>query len=607
MKKRIAIITLITLFLVPTLLSNISIANAQTNYATTTIQSSGTITRQVTTNTTIILRSITITDLNPNTIDINKWVDSYVANHNYATAITIADMHQYGVWWFGYSFSATQGAWMGWTFNQLKQFIDAFHSHNWKVGLESTAIAWVNQEEYKYITTLHPELSFTNAEGNLAATINKGTNNIIPDPFAKFSTEDPINHIPIGTRLIDLYTTRLTQMIKEGLTWDFWFGTDGWNGLNLQGYTWTSANPANCNSFSDYEIDEWLSAMKVDTSQVSLGLNSVNTGLSNDFGANTKIESAFKCSSNGTITWLLAYLGANSPTNTQIAVYDGNQASPSKLLSSTDTVAVSTDGWYNFTLKIPVTVNEGNYYHFSLCTQGTVRVYNQYTGNTTGNAQTFGNFSNNFGATEKQGSFNSKSMDIYTQYTSASSWSERSTVQKASYILNSQLSSWSQYWQSRFAQEYAQIRQSFIAAGQSVASFHTIGSADLSSLSNTGNLSPYGMYNFSMLAQYNSFDYIYVDQESPSGGTLGQNQVAVGDHLKSINPALKPIIGLQPVNWLGSAANLATVEEEYSAQANDTATFSKNVIMMQYPSFEGWTGWTNSDVSSLINYINSFR
>lgn len=445
--------------------------------ATATIQTSGTIIQTAsTTKLTVILRSVCITDLNPNQIDINTWVDNYVRNHNYATTITISDMHQYGIWWYGYSFSNTSGTWMGWNYQQLKLLIDRFHENGWKVGIETTGIAWNNQQEYNYITTEHPELAYTDAKGMRATgvdnatalTKNPGYNRVIPDFFAKFSTNDITNNIHIGTRLIDLYTERLSQMITDGLQWDFWFGTDGWNGFNLQGYYWgpNSVNPNTYYSFSSQEIAEYT--------------NSTNAILPTGWSGMTNTQRAAAISANTTI--------ANS---------------------------------------------------------------------------------------------------------------------------------WWQYWQIRFAQMYAQIRQSFISAGRQ-NSFYTIGTVDLSSEpKSAGNLSPVGMYNMTLLTQYNAIDFFYTDQESTHAVEaqygLGREQAYCAALAKMQTIKAKPIIGLQLVDWLGKPFPLWEVEQEYLSQAVNYVWFNgerfqvsdPSIVMLQYPTTDGWSTWSQSDVTALFNFIET--
>lgn len=455
---------IITFILASTLFINVSNASNQITY---TLQSNGAIISEKEENELIvILRNTCIFGGSQESI-IEK-VDNFVENHPYITAVTISDMHQYGVWWYGFSFSKTEGTWMGVTFTQLKTMIDRFHHYGWKVGLETTGIAWNGQQEYNYITNEHPELAFTDANGlratgidNITAlTKNPGYNKVIPNFFAKFATDDPINNISAGSRLIDIYTERLTNMIKDGLDWDFWFGTDGWNGVSNQGYYWNSATANKCYGFS---VEE-----------------------QNEFG-----------------NWSKAILPIN--------------------------------------------------------------------------------------------------------------WDNMNQTQKAYATISNQtiLNNWWYYWQIRFAQMYAQIKQAFIDAGQTADTFHTIGSADISSApGNPGYLCAAGMYNMSLLAEYNSIDYFYVDQEwANPAGTLGQNQAYVGAVVKMQNPELNPIIGLQPQDWKGVQYNLDILKQEYLAQAVNYVWYNglrfrvsqPNVIMLQY----SYGNLTRNEISELFNFIQT--
>jgi hypothetical protein len=446
----------------------VNVGNASLQ-ASVTLQVSGTIEQENSTALTVILRNLVITNYNPNTMNIDAFVDNFVGNYSYANAITISDMHPYGIWRYGYSFSPTEGTWMGWTFQQLETLINAFHSYGWKVGLETTNIVWQGDPEYNYVTEAHPELAFTDALGQSAAVTDAGTNDIIADPFAVFTTPDATNNITAGTRLIDLYTTRLTQMIQGGLSWDFWFGTDGWNGFNPEGYYWNTQTASSCYSFSVQE----------------------ETDYANWVGSS-------------------GYLPSN---------------------------------W--------VSLNQTQF--------GSAVI-----GNTT--------------------------------------------------ILNN----WWYYWQIRFAEMDAQIKQVFINAGDSANTFHLVGSADESSPpGGVSNLDPTGLYNMSLLSQYDSVDYFYVDQESTTlvsaTYALGREQAYVGALVKMQNPNLNPIIGLQPVDWLGNTYPLWEVEQEYLSQAINYVWYNgiryqvsaPNVIMMQYPNFTGWAGWSTSNMNSLFTFINT--
>jgi len=188
--------------------------------------------------------------------DIERYVDEYVANHAFGDRMIVAfgDLYSMeGILRYGYEFTKTSGTWganYGWTFNDLKRLIDRFHYHGWKVHITTTGIAWYGQWTYNYITTQHPELKFTNYYG-------QRNNPDVPDYFAQYATADTNLGIPAGSRLIDVYCTRLKQMIVDGLKWDGWFGTDGWNGINIQGFSYSPDWLDGYYSFSSQEIDEW--------------------------------------------------------------------------------------------------------------------------------------------------------------------------------------------------------------------------------------------------------------------------------------------------------------------------------------------------------------
>jgi hypothetical protein len=187
--------------------------------------------------------------------------------------VVLGDFHIGGILQYPDQFNFTSGTWpgTGWTFNQLETLINQFHAHGWKVWWGGTAIAWNGQWEYNYITQQHPELAFCDANGYRADNINGGDpagntpgnktvgyNCLIPDFWAKYTTADTALNIPAGSRLIDVISTRLGQMIAAGLTFDGWYPSDGWNGFNMQGYNFPDGtNPADSYSFSLQEENEW--------------------------------------------------------------------------------------------------------------------------------------------------------------------------------------------------------------------------------------------------------------------------------------------------------------------------------------------------------------
>jgi hypothetical protein len=185
-------------------------------------------------------------------------------------------------------------------------------------------------------------------------------------------------------------------------------------------------------------------------------------------------------------------------------------------------------------------------------------------------------------------------------------------AQKASAIIGNStiLNNWWYYWQIRFAQMYAQIKQAFINAGEPSNTFHLIGSADTSSAPRNSGLAPGGMYNMSLLAEYDAVDYIYVDQEwATPASTIGQDQAYVGAVVKMQNPAITPIIGLQPQDYLGGNYSLSVVEQSYLDQAVNYVWYNgiryrvsaPNIIMMQY----SFGNWTQQEVEELFTFIQS--
>ncbi len=464
MKKHQLITLIVTIMIASTLFINIGNASDQTTY---TIQSSGSINPE-STKLTVILRNTLL--FAGSKTEIENHVDTFVLNHPHVTAVTIMDMHQYGIWWYGYSFNKNDGKWMGASFIQIKTMIDRFHYHGWQVGLETTGIAWNNQEEYNYITKLHPELALTDANGfratgiddSIKLTKNPGYNRVIPNFFAKFATDDIVNNITKGTRLIDLYTNRLSQLIQDGLEFDFWFGTDGWNGFNMQGYYWNSPIASSCYSFDEqleYEYGNWSQAI------------------------------------------------------------------------------------------LP------------------------------------------------------KNWDIMNQ------------VQKANAIISNQtiLDNWWFYWQNRFAEMYSQIRQVFIDTGRP-GPFYTIGTVDASSLPQGGNLSPTGMYNISLLTQYNAFDYYYNDVEGveKAGATyaIGRESAYAAAIVKMQAPKAKLIIGLQFANIESFPS--WTVKQQYLSQAINYIWHNgeifriadPTIVMIQYPSLTGYLGWEQEEIEEVFNWIS---
>lgn len=319
MKKHTLLTLAATIMLASTLFINIGNATNQTTY---TIQTNGSIAFNQESELTVILRGLTLSKVNPNQ-NIIEYVNNYVGNYSFAQnmIVVIGDLHIGGILQYPNQFNSTYGTWAGtsWTYNQIKTLIDAFHSHGWKTWWGGTAIAWTGQWEQNYITTQHPELGFTDANGqtandaqnsqpinNIAGNKTVGYNRLIPNFWANFTSPDKSLGIENNTRLIDIIASKLGQIIASGLIFDGWFPSDGWNGFNIQGYNFASSNPADAGrfnpastySFSFQDTTEWEKDV-----ESGYGLNSIGqpTNWSN-WNITQKAEWILT-NSTATITW----------------------------------------------------------------------------------------------------------------------------------------------------------------------------------------------------------------------------------------------------------------------------------------------------------------
>ena len=211
--------------------------------------------------------------------NLSLWVKNFVGNYTFGSNMVevVGDLHISGILMYPQQFNSTYGTWPssgdqpGYTWNQLKTLIDAFHSYGWKVVWGGTNVAWENQWVYNYITEQHPELAFCDANGYRANDIDGGPpsgntpgnktvgyNNLIPNLWANYTTPGDTLGIANNTRLLDVLCTKLGQMISDGLQFDGWFPSDGWNGFNFQGYTFSSGwGKSGTYSFGPQELAEW--------------------------------------------------------------------------------------------------------------------------------------------------------------------------------------------------------------------------------------------------------------------------------------------------------------------------------------------------------------
>lgn len=246
------------------------VLSSATQFSVVNIPSSGTI--RILSESTVILRGSL-----PNPYqDMAAYVRNYVGDYTFCPHMIemCYDMGYVGILQYPEEFNSTYGTWSGFTWTQLQTLINAFHSYGWQVQLGMTGIAWNGQWMYNYIHTKHPELAFTDANGYRANDINGGNPNgnvagnkivgyddLIPDFWANFSSADPSLGIANNSRLIDVIIAKLGQMIAGGLDWDGVALADGWNGFDIQGYTFGNTYPnwaaSGQYSYSYQEENQW--------------------------------------------------------------------------------------------------------------------------------------------------------------------------------------------------------------------------------------------------------------------------------------------------------------------------------------------------------------
>lgn len=180
-------------------------------------------------------------------------VDQYVAEHPWGNAIILTGGSS-GIYniirYTGYDPNKAWTEGGSFTYKQLKEVIDRFHYHGWKVIYSAGSMPTKTGDApiWNYINNSHRELAFTDGNGKLAGLEGKDgkpmstggyRNRMLVNFFAKYTTLDEENNISVGARLIDVYCERLRQMISDkSFEWDGWFGVDGWNGFTVQGYYW---------------------------------------------------------------------------------------------------------------------------------------------------------------------------------------------------------------------------------------------------------------------------------------------------------------------------------------------------------------------------------
>lgn len=198
---------------------------------------------------TVIVRHLG-NSMPPWTWNVEQEVDWWVGNHSWIKGgVVLIDVEDVApILWFnqagydGYRFATTEGTWSAcdWTFNQLKTLIDRFHYHDVKVVLSIIGFAKPRPDWgsgiWNWINSSHRELLFTRRDDTCYGI--SGNSYSYPAPlnwFANFTSDDSASGAMAGTRLADLFCTRLEEMINAGLEWDGIFGSEGWGSVGNWG------------------------------------------------------------------------------------------------------------------------------------------------------------------------------------------------------------------------------------------------------------------------------------------------------------------------------------------------------------------------------------
>jgi hypothetical protein len=273
MKQQIltATITIMTILLVSTLFIDAGNASTQAIY---TIQSSGTIFRAANNQESIEVIVRHLGNPMPNwrsniSAEVTEWVATQPWVKGGAVIIDVEDVAP--ILWYnqdgynGYIFNNTYGTWSacGWTFSEIETLIDSFHANNVRVVLGITAIckdsinsAW-SSNVYQWIANEHPELAFTHPNGELYLSAEGGHSAPL-NWFANFTSDDSVSGAIKGESVVQLFDTRLTEMINAGLEWDGIFGSEGfgsvgvWGGPNASNATFIDATAQSMNKWASW-------------------------------------------------------------------------------------------------------------------------------------------------------------------------------------------------------------------------------------------------------------------------------------------------------------------------------------------------------------------
>jgi hypothetical protein len=515
------------------------------------------------------------------TLLTNSDVDNFVTRYPDANGIIMTDTRNDFLAVLGYTGYSANKKWgsEGITLGQIKNAIDRFHYHGWKVIL-CVGFGWanagflksINDELWLYLNNTHRELNFANASGSLRGVQGPDGTGLsdysYPDYFANYTTPDAARNIPAGASVGELYATRLKQMISDGIQWDGWFGSDGWGGLNIEGFYWLTGYSAY--GTADYApggVSQWVSGTENEINQwanSSYAPKSFPTSHSGSFSYSTNFDNPWKTTwsvlsgtwMNETDTYISAPNSLGTPGGGQIMNVAANSSSvlnytmklAGRVLYSGDSFGAwvrgnNTNSGYSFlidTYNNVVNIYRAGSKVASASLNGTVHTswyWIRFVANNTANnkqadiylrlwlngaaepskwnltytddlpllAGTFGIWGYSDGAR-----FDNLNV-VGNQY--VQSWKTMTNSQKSRWIIAYQSTSWYLYWQYRWAELYADINHAFDSRPVEYH-FGAMAAMDRSSTWMQSVLGPVGMYNFTDMYDENSFS-VYLIQ---SGG-----------------------------------------------------------------------------------------
>jgi hypothetical protein len=580
--------------------------------------------------------------------NINQTVDNWVASNSFMEggALVLEMSDPAPVFWFnkagynGYVFTPTSGTWWTWSFNQLKSLINRFHYHNIKIILGLTGFAkpapdWTS-DIYNWINNNHQEFWYTYRDGSKFDWF-AGLNGAPIAWLKNYTTNDTPSGAVAGQRLIDVFCTRLGEMINAGLQWDGIFGSEGWNSVG----NWGGGSSSEWIDASPQMVDEWANASSehhpsdFPPTYTTIGLGDpVDEGLWNEKGGDIKWASNWQVQLDGNIISMKAYLQASSGTaNVKLGIYSGTSSVPNALLGTTNAVSVNTTAmWRTWTFPSNISVTAGEWVWFSVISDATLKIYMEYEQSTHGNNDAYSDgFSNPFGTNTVI--FSDKAMHIYVNYTMAESWSSWSNSAKVDWINNNANPQWRGYWGMRMAIDFhRQLAEVFVDNRPAAWVFGHLFTPDDSWQDSTqgsswGGWSQSVGYNATWLGIYCSgSEFVWANgmEHAHTGGAytllskieLYQTVPYIVASVKSYNtsfhvvPLVDTSYGSQPPIWVSKQMYLSQIQTYVWKNGIRFRATDPTTVMIQYPTndmggdFPSWMSTLMDWIRSVLNYMN---